>query len=401
MDIERIRKDLENKIDKVNKIKADNKKETKRGGSMNNKILIEEADRVIQLKDKFKKIYKNADLKNIYYEEEKEKSYGPVTNELKNIVTAVNEVKDINIKTDEDIQKILIPYQRPELLCLSSTDEKFTPVKSTLASRSPLIIKSPLRPVKPATPTIKLGENTTKYLPRIKDPHFEIYYNNIIFLNGKTYKGTPGLFRLLCYCVCPPPEYYTQEDFNNYKEILITTDSIYQNNDKGPGRVKSSKGNKYNNMIADIWKELRAAKQTENDLQKNKSNLKSDFQKEGSGLKKYSEDQIEYKYIYNLNELLKRLYFIASEEKAGNNNFDNEKLGVVHFFSTELEKLAVTPQGIDYLISYVTSLPEKVVEGSGLMNNLLNSKFIKLLCNMIIIIRNIRILRQDILEIKF
>ncbi|KAE9521596.1 hypothetical protein AGLY_018007, partial [Aphis glycines] len=391
MDIERIRKDLENKIDKVNKIKADNKKETKRGGSMNNKISIEEADRVIQLKDKLKKIYKNAALKNIYYEEEKEKSYGPVTNELKNIVTAVNEVKDINIKTDEDIQKILIPYQRPELLRLSSTDEKFTPVKSTLASRSPLTIKSPLKPVKPATPTIKLGENTTKYLPRIKDPHFGIYYNNgnymigkdiinfkddnIIFLNGKTYKGTPGLFRLLCYYVCPPPEYYTQEDFNNYKEILITTDSIYQNNDKGPGRVKSSKGDKYNNMIADIWKELRAAKQTENDLQENKSNLKSDFQKEGSGLKKYSEDQIEYKYIHNLSELLKRLYFIASEEKAGNNNFDNEKLGVVHFFSTELEKLAVTPQGIDYLISYVTSLPEKVVEGSGLMNNLLNSKF--------------------------
>jgi len=71
MDIERIRKDLENRIDRVNKIKADNKKETKRGGSMYNKISIEKADRIIQFKDKLKKIYKNAALKNIYYEEEK------------------------------------------------------------------------------------------------------------------------------------------------------------------------------------------------------------------------------------------------------------------------------------------------------------------------------------------
>lgn len=68
--------------------------------------------------------------------------------------------------------------------------------------------------------------------------------------------------------------------------------------------------------------------------------------------------------------------FNLLEEKAGNNNFVNEKLGVVHFFSMELEKLAVTSQSIDYLISHVTSLPERVVEGSGLINNLLNSKFI-------------------------
>jgi len=44
-------------------------------------------------KDELKKKFKNATLKNIYAEEEKEKSFGPVTNELKNIVNAVNEVK--------------------------------------------------------------------------------------------------------------------------------------------------------------------------------------------------------------------------------------------------------------------------------------------------------------------
>lgn len=390
MDIERIRKDLENKIDKVNKIKADNKKVTKRGGSMNNKISIEEADRVIHLKDKLKKIYKNAALKNIYNEEEREKSYGPVTNELKNIVNAVNEVKEINIKTDEDIQKMLVPYKRPEILQL--TNDAKTPIKSPLGIRSPI-----KKNMSPSTKnTIVLGPLTSKYLPRIDDPVFGIYYNtpkrqymigkdvvnfkdDNLIINGKIYKGTEGLFRLLVYPLYASPNFYTEADFENYKDILIQTDSMYQNNDKGTGHVKSNKGDKYMKMISGIFYGLpeniakkeknKLSKKIENDLQV------EDGEKEGGGLGKYSEDQIEYKYIHNLRELLKRLYFIASEEKAGNNNFDNEKLGVVHFFSKELEKIAVTPQGIDYLISYVASLPEKVVEGSGLMNNLLNSKF--------------------------
>ena len=200
---------------------------------------------------------------------------------------------------------------------------------------------------------------------------------------------------------------------------------MYQNNDKNSGNVKSSKGEKYLKMIKPIWHSL-----PENVNKKKKLAKENDeIEKEGEGLKKYTEDPIEYKYIHNLSELLKRLYFIASEEKAGHNNFDNEKISIVHFFSSELERLATTPQGIEYLISYVTSLPEKVVEGSGLMNNFLNSKFmpeihwpgynylgpftdleknkkpinelIKLQWNMIIFIKNIRILKQDILVIRF
>lgn len=54
---------------------------------------VEEADRILKLRNDLKGEYKDAALRNIYVEEEKEKSFGPVTNELKNIVNAVNEVK--------------------------------------------------------------------------------------------------------------------------------------------------------------------------------------------------------------------------------------------------------------------------------------------------------------------
>ncbi|KAE9521774.1 hypothetical protein AGLY_017825 [Aphis glycines] len=279
MDIERIRKDLENKIDKVNKIKADNKMETKRGDGA---------------------------LKNIYYEEEKEKSFGPVTNELKNIVNAVNEVKEINIKTDEDIQKMLVPYKKPALLRLNSENDKFTPISPI---RSPLDTKSPIKKNMPPSTknTIVLGPITSKYLPRINDSVFGIYYNtperqymigkdvvnfkdDNLIINGKIYEGTEGLFRLLVYPAYATPNFYTQKDFDNYKDILIQTDSMYQNNDKGAGNVESSKRDKYMKMISGIWDGLpenivkkekkKLPKEIENDLQV------EDGEKEGGGLKK-------------------------------------------------------------------------------------------------------------------
>ncbi|CAI6376113.1 unnamed protein product [Macrosiphum euphorbiae] len=116
------------------------KKDRKRGGSV---MSVREADEILKLEDSLKKKLKNANLRNIYIEEEKEKSFGPVTNELKNIVNAVNEVKEINIKTDEDIHKMLVPLRRPEMLRLPD------PIKPTLG---PQLTDTPKRPPMSETP---------------------------------------------------------------------------------------------------------------------------------------------------------------------------------------------------------------------------------------------------------
>ncbi|KAG5870858.1 hypothetical protein JTB14_029975 [Gonioctena quinquepunctata] len=91
------------------------------------------------------------------------------------------------------------------------------------------------------------------------------------------------------------------------------------------------------------------------------------------GMKKYTENQIEYKYMNNLSELLKWLYSNASEEQAVNNNFHNEKLGVVHLITKEMENIIDTPKGIEYLISHVCSLPEGVFQAAGLLNDFINN----------------------------
>lgn len=330
--IEQIRKNLKKKIRSGRNIKMYNETDV---------------DKTIILDKKLKNIYKTETEKRINNEIEKQKQYEPITSGLKSIEEAVR-------KTDDDITSFLVPVK------------PFTQTSNFLDAQQKLIEDTPTRS------SIYLGELASKYLPITTDNKFGIWFNtelekymigkkevnfnnNDIILDNKRYKGTQGLWRLLSYSQFIDPKFYTPEDFNTYKKIILETDSIYQNNDKNCRRVKSSKGEKYIKIIAPIWKEI-----TENKVH------------EGSGLINYTENPIQYKYINNLNELLKRLYFIAAEEAAGNNNFHNEKLAVINFVNKEMDKLIDTSKGIEYLITFVSSLPKKVIKGSGLVNNFLN-----------------------------
>jgi hypothetical protein len=108
-------------------------------------------------------------------------------------------------------------------------------------------------------------------------------------------------------------------------------------------------------LISKIWKEFKTPKM-------------------GSGVtEKYHEEPIEYKYIDSLNMLLQRLYFIHAEENAGNNNFHNDNMAIINFFTEHLEKIVDHPKGAEYIIRFVSCLPKGVFEtGSGVLLFLTN-----------------------------
>jgi len=109
-------------------------------------------------------------------------------------------------------------------------------------------------------------------------------------------------------------DHFREKDLNTCKEILKETYSIYQNNDPSSKAPKSCKSEKWKIFLSQIWKEIKTSK------------FGIDLTKQ------YHEGPIEYKLIDNLNQLMQRLYFIYAEEKAGNNNFHNEKRGIVKFY---------------------------------------------------------------------
>ena len=119
-----------------------------------------------------------------------------------------------------------------------------------------------------------------------------------------------------------------------------------QNNNAS--KKKSSMSKKWNDLVSKIWKEVRTPKV-------------------GSGIiKKYHKGPIEYKYINNITQLMQRLYFIYAVEKAGNNNFHDEKMGVKNFFSEQLEGVVDTPKGTEYVMRFVSCLPKGLFKGSNI-----------------------------------
>ena len=60
----------------------------------------------------------------------------------------------------------------------------------------------------------------------------------------------------------PDKSIYNDEDELLYKDLLIRTNNIYQNNNPNQNKPKSSSGKKWRDIIAPIWKEIKAQKKT-------------------------------------------------------------------------------------------------------------------------------------------
>ena len=123
---------------------------------------------------------------------------------------------------------------------------------------------------------IELGEIATKYLKsamnkQSTDKTFGLYENDDKFFIGNKevtlagddiivrttkYRGTPGLWELMMSKNLDD-KLYDSEDKQNYKNILLETNSII--NPKTV-RVRSSGGEKYNNIIKLIYDEYKSKK---------------------------------------------------------------------------------------------------------------------------------------------
>lgn len=117
-------------------------------------------------------------------------------------------------------------------------------------------------------------------------------------ISGRIYKGTPGLWNLI---ISKEPEEYTDQDHENYSEILINTNTMRKNNDPSSQRPKSSKSSKWKNIVGPIWKELRAEKG-------------------------YVEEVV---IPSDPNALVERLELLNAEWEAGNTGLRNETVGII------------------------------------------------------------------------
>ena len=77
--------------------------------------------------------------------------------------------------------------------------------------------------------------------------------NNDIIIGDKIFCGTTGLWELISKLE-PDATLYNDEDYKNYRQILIDTNAI--GSDSNPNKPKASRGEKYRKIIKPLWKEI-------------------------------------------------------------------------------------------------------------------------------------------------
>ena len=146
----------------------------------------------------------------------------------------------------------------------------------------------------------------------IGDKPITIKDNNII-TDGEEYTGTTGLWELIISQE-PQEGKYTEDDYLNYINLLVQTNTIYQGNNPNQNRAKSSGGDKWNKLISPVWEHIRESKKP---LKRKK---RQQDPTNGDGLKILPS---------NPNALIDSFDLLFSSKKAGHTGLRNEIISIL------------------------------------------------------------------------
>ena len=160
---------------------------------------------------------------------------------------------------------------------------------------------------------------------KIGSKYLKFEGDNII-IDGKEYPGTEGLWELI---VSKEPQEgkYTEDDYINYINLLIQTNTIYQGNNPNNTNPKSSSSKKWDKLISPVWEHIKESKKpSEEEKGKGKGRGRKKRQEDpqpgtsGTGLKILPSDP---------NALIDRFDLLFSSQKAGHTGVRNEIIAIL------------------------------------------------------------------------
>ena len=99
--------------------------------------------------------------------------------------------------------------------------------------------------------TIGLRDKYGKFY--IGNKEAKIKENNSI-VGNKVYASTPGLWELIV-ARSPDDKIFTNGDYDNYAEIMHSTNTLRRNNDESETKPKANKSWKWKHLLKPIWDE--------------------------------------------------------------------------------------------------------------------------------------------------
>ena len=151
--------------------------------------------------------------------------------------------------------------------------------------------------------------------------------NNDIIIEGKKYDGSPGLWELI---TSNNPQKFTEEDYINYINLLVQTNTIYQGNDPKNTKPKSSGGSKWNNLIGPIWEKIKPKKEKKKKKKRQQDPDEDDPQPGPSGTDPQTEIPGGGLILpSDPNALINRFDLLFSSKKAGHTGVRNEIISIL------------------------------------------------------------------------
>ena len=151
--------------------------------------------------------------------------------------------------------------------------------------------------------------------------------NNDIIIEGKKYDGSPGLWELI---TSNNPQKFTEEDYLNYINLLVQTNTIYQGNDPKNTKPKSSGGSKWNNLISPIWEQIKPKKEKKKKKKRQQDPDEDDPQPGPSGTDPQTETPGGGLILpSDPNALINRFDLLFSSKKAGHTGVKNEIVSIL------------------------------------------------------------------------
>ena len=237
------------------------------------------------------------------------KLFKPVTETQK---TTAKEITDAQKAATEKITKELLPIQEGLEKLPSVTFPAYPAVEMTkeeIINIEPIAVNAlmSLGSKEGIDRTFGIHKKDGKY--HIGNKPITIKGNNIIIENNE-YEGTKGLWELIIF---KNPDNYTEDDYLNYINLLVQTNTIYQGNNPNQNRAKSSGGDKWNKLISPVWEHIKESK-------KPLERKRRQQDPTGDGLKILPSDP---------NALIDRFDLLFSSKKAGHTGVKNEIVSIL------------------------------------------------------------------------
>lgn len=329
--------------------------------------------RLIKAKKDIKRKFASLKANTLESEEHLKKTYKPLTESLRNIITSVTPIikteqpkiefkKDDDEEEEEDLKtpvykkkkehiepevfktpvtkkkkrhlgrhsepEVFESYTEPEeeeeeersptITTPIITDASFIDYLDQFARLPRVYIEGYIRDTENKFDTGQQGvhHDTTldKYYIGNSEIHFSDKTDNIV-INGKEYKGTIGLYELLFK---KNPTDYNTEDEKNYRQILLSTDAVRAKHDRNR-QIAGNPSHKYRTVVAPL---LFDRTSTPPSSRAAASKLRTTSL--GRGLMTYNNKPIEYVYWNDPNELVDRLRLLIASKNVGNDGHSNE-----------------------------------------------------------------------------